>query len=251
MRPWSSLARDRFNPNALESAVPTSRKPHRASRPLCMGAALLCMSPAIAQAKAARPDPLPAEAGCDHYRGQPVGANDPTQQFELMICTTSEGVQAKVQTSSLVSGWSVRQSVGSWDASGRVLSLRETEFIESKPEPGWRFCLIDSIVLEKTDAGLSGSYVSEACNDRAQLELQKLEQDDGPAATDTNPEGERPAAPPPPDAPREPEPAPEEEPAKPGCACELASAEPSALAWLLLGFFFALAINHRRPARRP
>lgn len=219
-----------------------------------MSAALLCMSPAIAQAKAARPDPLPAEAGCDHYRGQPVGANDSTQQFELMVCTSADGVRAKVQTSSLVSGWSVRQSVGSWDAAGRVLSLRETEFIESKPEPGWRFCLIDSIVLEKTDSGLTGNYVSEACNDRAQLELVKLEPDDPAAGTNETSGGERPAAPPPPVAPPEappPESEPEPNQTKRGCACELASAEPSALAWLLLGLL-VFTIHHKsRPAQRP
>ena len=198
-------------------------------------AALLGVSPALVEAKAARPDPLPAEAGCDHYRGVPVGANDSSQQFEVVVCTTAEGVKAKVQTSSLVSGWSVRRAIGSWDAAGRVLTLQETEFLESKPEPDWRFCLIDSIVLEKTEAGLSGNYVSEACNDRAQLELVKLEPS-GP--------GEAPAPTPPPAREREPEasPEPEPEPAKSGCACTVTSAVtntaagPLALALLLLAF---------------
>ena len=95
------------------------------------------MLPALAHAGAARPDPLQAESGCDHYRGTPIGANDSTQQFELMVCTTPGGIRAKVQTSSLVSGWSVRQSVGSWDAAGQVLTLSETHFLDSRPEPGW------------------------------------------------------------------------------------------------------------------
>lgn len=136
---------------------------------------LLCMLPAHAHAGALRPDPLQAESGCDYYRGTPIGANDSTQQFEVMLCTTPEGVRAKVQTSSLVSGWSVRQAVGNWSPDGEVVTLNETHFLESRPEPGWRFCLIDVIVLEKSPQGLSGSYRSIECDDRAQLELAKLE----------------------------------------------------------------------------
>ena len=209
----------------------------------CLVAALLGVSPALVQAKAARPDPLPAEAGCDHYRGVPIGANDSSQQFEVVVCTTAEGVKAKVQTSSLVSGWSVRQAIGSWDPAGRVLTLQETEFLESKPEPDWRFCLINSIVLEKTEAGLSGNYVSEACNDRAKLELVKLDPEgSGEAPPSESVEQQRASSPPAPAREREPETSPEPEPAKSGCACTVtsaitsAAAGPLALALLLLAF---------------
>jgi hypothetical protein len=216
---------------------------------LGLGAALLCMSPALAQAKAARPDPLAAEAGCDHYRGVPIGANDETQQFELMVCTTAKGVRAKVQTSSLVSGWSVRQAVGNWDADGRVLSLRETEFIESKPEPDWRFCLIDSLVLEKTEVGLTGTYVSEACDDRAKLDLVKLEQP-GPAGPSGESGGARPASPAPPAPPPAPPPTPEPEPESRarGCACELAATSQPPFALLLLALFGLTRAGKRRRA---
>ena len=37
----------------------------------CLAAALIGLTPAIAQARAARPDPLKDDAGCDHYRGVP------------------------------------------------------------------------------------------------------------------------------------------------------------------------------------
>jgi MYXO-CTERM domain-containing protein len=226
----------------------SDRKQRRGTRHgwLELSAALLCMVPALAQAKAERPDPLKSEAGCDHYRGVPIGANDSTQQFELMVCTTAEGVKAKVQTSSLVSGWSVRQSVGSWDASGKVLTLQETHFIESKPEPGWRFCLIDSIVLEKTTEGLSGTYVSEACTDQAQLELVKL----GPPPGTTEPANgtgdERRTAETPPHVPeREPEKTePEQKPG--GCSCDVSgSTLPPGLALVAL-FGLALVTGRRR-----
>lgn len=210
------------------------------------------MSPALVQAKAARPDPLADQAGCDHYRGVPVGANDSTQQFELVVCPTPDGVRTIVQSSSLVSGWSVRQGVGSWDAAQRVLTARDTEFVESKPEPDWRFCLIDSLVLEKTEEGLTGSYVSEACEDRAQLELVKLAPA-GPAGSSGDAGGELPASPPPPPTPPptepEPEPAPAAAPKQAGCACELASTGQPSLAVLLLallGLTFAFAARRRR-----
>jgi hypothetical protein len=209
-------------------------------------ALLLCLLPALAHAGAARPDPLRAETGCDHYRGTPIGANDSTQQFELMVCTTPDGIRAKVQTSSLVSGWSVRQSVGTWDAAGQVLMLSETHFLESRPEPGWHFCLINSIVLEKTAGGLSGTYVSDACDDRAKLELVKLEPVTAAVPSPAN-------APTPVSEP-EPEREHEPEPKAGGCACDVASptsAEPPlGLAMLVLfGLSLALAAARRHGHR--
>jgi MYXO-CTERM domain-containing protein len=206
---------------------------------LALAAALLCMLPALAHARAARPDPLRAESGCDHYRGSANGANDATQQFELMVCTTPEGIRAKVQTSSLVSGWSVRQSVGNWDAAGQVLTLREIEFLESRPELGWHFCLIDSIVLEKTAEGLSGSYESLACDDRAQLELVKL----GPVEA-VVPAGANTPTPPPSRPPQQ-----EPELKSGGCACDVSSTTTSTpplglLALLVLTLAFLAARRH-------
>jgi hypothetical protein len=204
---------------------------------ILLAALLSCMLPALAQAGAARPDPLAAESGCEHYRGTPIGANDASQQFELMICTTPDGIRAKVQTSSLVSGWSVRQSVGSWDAAGQVLTLREIEFLESRPEPGWHFCLIESIVLEKTAEGLSGTYVSEACDDRAQLELAAL----GPVSATVAPAS---TSTPPPPSNLEPER--EVVTVHSSCACDISSPTPGFTLLALLGLVLAAAPRHRR-----
>jgi hypothetical protein len=215
---------------------------------LGLAAALLCLLPALAQAGASRPDPLAAESGCEHYRGTPIGANDSTQQFELMVCTTPDGIRAKVQTSSLVSGWSVRQSVGSWDAAGQVLTLAETHFLDSRPEPGWHFCLINSIVLEKTAEGLSGSYESVACDDRAKLELVKLAPvtATGPAPTNT------PTPPPPP--PSVPESEQETQRTSFSCACDVSGSRTgeSSLGLALLALFglsLALAAARRHVHR--
>jgi hypothetical protein len=213
--------------------------------PVLTAALLLCLLPALANAGAARPDPLHAESGCDHYRGVPIGANDSTQQFELMVCTTPDGIRAKVQTSSLVSGWSVRQSVGRWDAAGQVLTLSETHFLESRPEPGWHFCLINSIVLEKTTEGLSGAYVSDACDDRAKLELAKL----GPVtATSSAPP---PSSPPPPPSPSVPEQMQAAEPQSGGCACDVSTTTTSdfplgSTLLVLLGLWLATTRRHAR-----
>ncbi|HLT37774.1 MAG TPA: MYXO-CTERM sorting domain-containing protein [Enhygromyxa sp.] len=203
-------------------------------------AALIGLAPTLAQARAARPDPLKDEAGCDHYRGVPIGANDPTQQFELIVCPTADGVRAKVQTSSLESGWSVRASVGHWDPAGRVLTLRDTEFLESRPEPGWRFCLIDALVLEKTDHGLTGNYVSEACDDRAELKLDKLE----PAVATAEPRSDSAN-----DAPPVQTPTSTPESRDRGCTCEATSSTPPAWA-LLLVLALALGAARRHTRRR-
>jgi hypothetical protein len=197
------------------------------------------MLPALAHAGASRPDPLAGESGCDYYRGTPIGANDSTQQFELMVCTTPGGVRAKVQTSSLVSGWSVRQSVGSWDAAGQVLSLSETHFLDSRPEPGWRFCLINSIVLEKTADGLSGTYVSDECQDRAQLELVKLAPVTATVPAPSN------VAPPPSVPHHEPQP----EPARVGCACDVSSSTTRFSSGLIMLALFALVLAAARRHR--
>ena len=218
---------------------------------MVIAAALLVGGPGLAQARPARPDPLAVEAGCERYRGVPVGANDSTQQFELSVCPVAEGVRAKVQTSSLVSGWSVRASTGSWDAAGRVLTLVETEFIESRPEPGWRFCLIDELVLEKTDEGLEGTYVSRPCDDRAELRLERLESDAAPTpgsidagSVDARPELPRPPTP-------APEVTPTIEPTPPtagGCAC---SAATSGGGESLIGVAILLAVARVRRRRLP
>lgn len=221
-----------------------------AGRVFALGLAL-ALPATRAEAGARRPEPLGDEPGCRHYRGEPIGGNDVSQVFELVVCPGPEpgSVRATVQTSSLVSGWSSRASTGSWDAAGERLSLRETEFIESRPEPGWRFCLIDAITLDKTPTGLSGSYLSKACNDEARLELEllrpptpeapKTTPETTPAATPADSEDEGAAASPE----LRPEPKPDRK-QRAGCSCGSAPPDPSPAALGLV--LLALAARARR-----
>ncbi len=156
----------------------------------------LSLSASPAFAGVARPDPLASQANCDSYQGTSApGANDPTQLFELRVCPSTTGVSARLQSSSLVSGFSVRASEGSWDPSGQTLTLAETSFIVSRPEPGWRFCLIDALVLTKTETGLEGTYVSVACDDRASLKLDAILPASAPALAPPEPVSPEPRPP--------------------------------------------------------
>ena len=72
------------------------------------------------------------------------------------------------------SGWSVRSVEGSWSEEGKKLRLRDLEMLESKPNEGWYFCMIDAYRLERVEGkegDLEGEYVSEECMDRARLRL--------------------------------------------------------------------------------
>jgi hypothetical protein len=97
--------------------------------------------------------------------------------------------------------------------------MRETKFLEYRPEPDWEFCLIEVMELERVEAGLEGSYVSEACEDRAHFVLERV----GPVSAS----GTQPDEPPAPEQAEQAEPpAPERaEPEQPkqaepsSCAC--------------------------------
>lgn len=200
-----------------------------------------------ARAVVDRPKPLPSQAACDSYQGTASGNNDPTQLFELRVCPSSTGVQATLQSSSLVSGHSLRASEGSWDASGTTLTLVETRFLDSRPEPGWTFCLIDELVLTKTAEGLAGTYVSKACQDRADLQLTRIE----PSPSGTGPSGTAPTSlpptslPPPGTAPPrvEPPPASVDDSRPEGCSCS--STAPSSPAATLLGLVLVIGLRRR------
>ncbi len=216
-----------------------------------------------------RPPPLQGEDGCVTYSGQATGGNDSTVRLELRLCRGSgDTLTGVTQWSSLVSGWSERRISGSIDpeAPGHVL-LKDEEFLESRPEPGWRFCLIDTYELTVDGKSLSGSYVAEDCHDTAKLALDvtsgdpnvlfgpggaapavgtvapgsEAPQPETPRASETNPTSVNPPGDPKP-TPATPEPPPS------GCACDLEGdtdgAPPAAL---LLGLV-ALAL---RPWPRP
>ena len=217
--------------------------------------------PEVVLAKAARPDPLAAEAGCERYVGIPIGANDTSQRFELILCPDPDPadpgrLRSTVQTSSLVSGWSKRRGSGRWDADGQTLRLVDEEFLDNRPEPDWMFCLIDALTLTRSESGgLQGSYVSYACDDRATLMLERLAADAvldeaGSAPADSS----GPASDPRPEPSAKDEPSERDEPARDpapepsrGCACAV-SPGPSAPGLLgIVGLGLAgLGLRRRR-----
>jgi MYXO-CTERM domain-containing protein len=236
-------------------------------------AALLTATPYItspALAGVDRPPPLQGEDGCVTYSGQATGGNDATVRLELRLCRgPGDTLTGVTQWSSLVSGWSERRISGSLDRQvpGQLV-LKDEEFLESRPEPGWRFCLIDTYELTVDGKSLSGSYVAEDCHDTAKLALDvtsgdpnvlfgpagaapavgtvspgsEAPQPETPRASETNPTSVNPPGDPKP-TPATPEPPPS------GCACDLEGdtdgAPPAAL---LLGLV-ALALRPRPRSR--
>lgn len=125
---------------------------------------------------ARRPDPLPDESGCTHYRGTASG-NDTSTRLDVVLCPHDDGTQGKVrgkvQWSSLSSGWNVRRVQGQW--TDDRLALRDLEIIQERPENGYYFCEIDTYALDRNpDGKLAGSYDSAACNDHATVTLTPL-----------------------------------------------------------------------------
>lgn len=197
-----------------------------------------------------RPRQLPDRAGCEHYRGTARG-NDPSVQLDVVLCPQGTDVSGDVQWSSLQSGWNLRRVSGTWD--GDALRMRDLKVIEAKPEPGWRFCEIDTYALVRTDGGLAGTYRSAACDDAAELTLTRVDAptpSPGPQpvavvddlaidSSDPRPAGREPAG--------SSSPPTRGEDGRAGCGCT-SPATGSAMVWLvLLGAFTPRA---RSPGKR-
>jgi len=121
-----------------------------------------------------RPPPLQAAAGCELWRGTFSG-NDPSVMVEARLCSDQQGhVSGLVQWSSLRSGYNLREIEGLRASDGNF-SLYDKSFREYHPRFGWRFCLIDRYSLTREGAErLVGSYVSHACQDDAQVDLNRV-----------------------------------------------------------------------------
>lgn len=126
--------------------------------------------PGVAQ-EVGRPPPLRPQSGCELWRGTFSG-NDPSVLVEARLCTDDQNqVSGDIQWSSLRSGYNIRQVVGRRDLTRRLL-LHDVRFRDSRPRPGWRFCLINKYVLDPEGRDrLVGSYDSAACSDHARVDL--------------------------------------------------------------------------------
>ena len=172
-----------------------STRTARARRPITFlfAGAILCV---VGLAWADRPPPLPAEENCELWSGGASG-NDPTVLVEVSLCPAENNeVSGRLQWSSLRSGWNVRRLEGRWSSGDRrQLTLSDSALLENRPEPGWRFCLIDSYDLQMVRPGrLEGTYASRQCDDNARIWLERREEAPPTAAASPPQQGERPPA---------------------------------------------------------
>lgn len=127
----------------------------------------------IVDDQATRPPPLAPAPACELWEGT-VSGNDPSVLVHARLCPAGDHVTGVLQWSSLRSGWNVRDIEGTWSPDHTALTLRDLRVTESRPQPGWRFCTVDRYDLRAVGLDvLTGSYVSRACDDHAQVELRR------------------------------------------------------------------------------
>lgn len=183
-----------------------------------------------------RPPLLPAAPGCQRWLGSASG-NDPSVRLQFRLCEQDGQVTGENQWSSLRSGWNLRELEGSWSSDRNLLILHDIRVAEERPEPGWRFCEVDTYTLRREGDKLIGGYDSAACSDHATVEL-TLQGDDSGLATPTLP---------PPSTPRP-------DVGNDVCGCHAANARPVSGGWaglvLLLGAMVVVK-RRRRPTPSP
>lgn len=117
------------------------------------------------------PKPKDPDPVCTEWSGT-VSGNDPSVSIRGTLCEDAKGnVNGKLRWSSARSGSNVRQVDGAWSADHTALTLKDGAILESHPNPGWRFCVVDRYTLSGTADALSGRYSSSACHDDAAVTL--------------------------------------------------------------------------------
>jgi MYXO-CTERM domain-containing protein len=121
------------------------------------------------------PPDLPAQGDCDAWAGTFKG-NDPDMRISMRICPDAgrggDAVKGQVQTSSLKSGYSVRDFEGRWLDGKKRLEAHDVRVVEDHPNPGWVFCIVDSydLALRAPDE-LAGTVIAKECDDRSEAHL--------------------------------------------------------------------------------
>ena len=121
-----------------------------------------------------RPPPLKTAKACTLWVGEASG-NDPSVRVEVLICPgVGNQVVGRLQWSSTLSGWNLRDLVGTITEDKRGLRLKDVQIRENRPAPGWIFCPADIYEFHLEDADhLNGTYDSAACRDHAVLALRR------------------------------------------------------------------------------
>jgi hypothetical protein len=150
--------------------------PHTAG--MLLRAASLVVLGFVASTRAAAPttstdEPKPKDPVCTSYSGT-VSGNDPSVAISGTLCEDAKGaVTGRLTWSSARSGSNVREVAGAWNGGHTALTMHDGAIVESHPNPGWTFCVVDEYDLAGTPDALSGSYQSFACHDHASVSLTK------------------------------------------------------------------------------
>lgn len=140
-----------------------------------LSAALTSTTPMSSTEDPPKPkDPEPAQPVCTNWTGT-VSGNDPSVAIRGTLCEDAKGnVSGQLAWSSARSGSNLRQVSGAWSGDHTSLTLADGAILESHPNPGWRFCVVDRYSLAGSKDALSGSYHSSGCNDDASITLARV-----------------------------------------------------------------------------
>ncbi|MCA9488551.1 MAG: hypothetical protein KC621_01470 [Myxococcales bacterium] len=112
------------------------------------------------------------DGGCACFRGETRGNDVVDARFRL--CRRGSMVDGGFDWTGRSSGRSFRVLEGTID--GSTLALHDAAMTVSTPKDGWRFCAVESYALTLgADGSLTGTYVSEACHDRASVTLERAD----------------------------------------------------------------------------
>lgn len=117
--------------------------------------------------------PKDPEPSCQSWSGT-VSGNDPSVSVVGTLCEDAKGnVTGQLTWTSARSGSNVRKVDGAWNGDHTTLRMRDGAIVESHPNPGWRFCVVDEYVLSGSKDALAGQYRSSGCNDTASITLRR------------------------------------------------------------------------------
>ena len=201
------------------------------------------------------PPELDAADDCTLWRGT-VSGNDATVRMMFRLCPgPGDTVAGTGQWSSKVSGYNVRRISGRWLDKGARLELHDEAVTESRPEPGWRFCVIDRYALVRNGDELTGTYDSSVCKDHATVKVSLVTAPPGAPSGSPSPGAPPPTVASAPGAPSgnaAPSPAPTNTSPRPakscGCSCPGQPTVPGG-AFVALVALGALVTRWRRPPR--
>jgi hypothetical protein len=103
----------------------------------------------------------------------PAPGNDPDTYLDARLCLSGGEVRGELRWLSRNSGSNTRRVAGT--VRGAQWTLHDEDIVEARAQRGYRFCKIDRYALTQDSQGLKGTYVSEACDDQAKVDLSPVD----------------------------------------------------------------------------